>query len=72
VVRRICFPTHGRIDIGMATLVASLPGMMGFKDDAESRFFDMQAVALAAVTGLTDFTGSGRSGQLRRLEDRAA
>jgi hypothetical protein len=72
VFKRISFPTHGRIDIGMATLIASLPGMMGFKDEPEARFFSMQAISMAAVTGLTDFTGSGRSGQLRRIEGRAA
>jgi hypothetical protein len=72
VVDEISFPTHGRIDVGMAGLVASMPGVMRFEDDPSSRFFSMQAVMMAAVTGLTDFTGSGRPKQLSRLEKRAA
>ena len=70
LVDEISFETHGRIDVGMAGLVATMPGVMRFEDDPSSRFFTMQAVMMAAVTGLTDFTGSGRPGQLSRLEKR--
>lgn len=72
VARRISFPTHGRIDAGFAGMVAAMPEMMKFSKDKSSRFFQMQAVTLAAVTGLTDFTGSGRPGQIKRREKRAA
>ena len=70
LVKEISFETHGRIDVGMAGMVATMPGVMHFEDDPASRFFSMQAIMLAAVTGLTDFTGSGRPGQLSRLEKR--
>jgi hypothetical protein len=72
LVDEISFETHGRIDVGMAGLVDSMPGIMRFDEHGSSRFFQMQAVMMAAVTGLTDFTGSGEPGQLRRLEKQRA
>ena len=71
VVDEISFETHGSIDFGLSGLVASLPDMLRFKDESESRFFRMQGIALATVTGLTDFTGSGKGGQLKELDKRA-
>ena len=72
VVKGMSFTTHGRIDVGMAALVSSLPGIMKFSDEPEARFFGLQAIAMAGVTGLTDFERSGRRKQLKRLEEQAA
>lgn len=72
VVREISFETHGKIDFGLAGLVANMPAMMRFSDEPESRFFTLQGMTLGAVTGLTDFTGTGEGGQLEELEKRAA
>jgi hypothetical protein len=72
VVREISFETHGAIDFGLSGMVASLPDMLRFSDDPESRFFRMQGLALATVTGLTDFTGTGRGNQLEELDRRSA
>lgn len=47
--RVISFQTHGKIDAGIVGLTASLPGMMGFDDEPEERFFAMQALQEAAV-----------------------
>ncbi|HEY2496696.1 MAG TPA: hypothetical protein VGK24_06485 [Candidatus Angelobacter sp.] len=72
VVREISFETHGAIDFGLSGMVASLPDILRFSDDRESRFFRMQGLALATVTGLTDFTGSGEGNQLEELDRRSA
>jgi hypothetical protein len=72
VVREINFATHGAIDFGLSGMVASMPGMMRFSGEPEARFFTMQGLALAAVAGFTDFTGSGKGGQLKDLDERAA
>jgi len=72
VVDEISFETHGAIDFGLSGMVASLPGMLRFSDEPESRFFRIQGVALAMVTGLTDFTGSRKGGQLEELDRRSA
>jgi hypothetical protein len=72
VVKEISFETHGAIDFGMSALVASLPALLRFHDEPEARFFRAQGVALAAVAGLTDFTGTGKGGQLKDLDERAA
>lgn len=72
VVKEISYETHGAIDFGLSGMVASLPDMLRFSGDPESRFFRMQGLALATVTGLTDFTGSGEGGQLAELDQRSA
>ncbi len=71
LVRKISFESHGRIDIGLAGLVGTMPEYVGLKDRPAARFFRLQAVAIAAVTGLTDFSGRGERRQLRRIEEAA-
>jgi hypothetical protein len=72
VVKEIPYGTHGTIDFGLSGLVASLPDMLRFSVERESRFFRMQGLALASVTGLTDFTGTGKGGQPEELDKRSA
>lgn len=66
------FETHGRIDFGMSGLIASMPNLLRFDDEKESAFFRLQGMGMAAVTGLTDFTGTGEPNQRERLDERAA
>ena len=61
----ISLPTHGRIDAGFAGFVATLPNVFMFGSEPEAMFFRGQGVALAAVTGLTDFS-EGRQARRRR------
>jgi hypothetical protein len=72
VTDEISFETHGSIDFGLAGLVASLPDMMRFADEPEARFFRVQGIALASVTGLTDFTGTGEAKQMETVDEHAA
>ena len=67
VAKVMSFEQHGAVDVGLAPLVASLPTMMNFDDKPHAKLFTIKAVMLAAVTGLTDFRGSGRAGQLERV-----
>lgn len=55
VVRAISFETHGKIDVGLAGITASIPGLMGFADDAQARFFEATAVAETLACGFTDY-----------------
>jgi hypothetical protein len=57
----ISFETHGKIDIGLAGLTASVPGLMGFADDPQSRFFEGVAVAETLAAGFTDYHGEATS-----------
>ncbi len=59
VSRAVSFETHGAIDVGLIGLVASLPGLMRFSRQPEARFFRLQGMTMAAVTGLTDFRKIG-------------
>ena len=52
----LSFGTHGRIDAGFAGFVATLPTLLMFGGEPEAMFFRGQGVAIAAVTGLTDFS----------------
>jgi hypothetical protein len=72
VTKAISFEAHGSLDVGISGMVASVPDMMRFSDESESRFFRMQGAALAAVTGLTDFTGYGAPRQFEKIHERAA
>jgi len=56
----ISFPTHGKIDMGLAAITATLPEFMDFADAQDMDFFRAQAVMITANTGLTDF-GRGRN-----------
>lgn len=58
VRRAISFETHGAIDAGLIGLAAGLPGLMRFSHEPEARFFGLQALAKAAVTGMTEFKRS--------------
>jgi hypothetical protein len=72
VVKEISYETHGAIDFGLSGMAASLPDMLRFSGEPESRFFRVQGLVLATVAGLTDFTGSGESHQLENLDKRSA
>lgn len=57
VAKLIDFPTHGRVDVGATSMTASLPKLMGFSGDPESKFFYVHAAAALAVVAMTDFGG---------------
>jgi hypothetical protein len=56
----ISFPTHGKIDMGVAAMTATLPEFMDFADGDDMGFFRAQALLITANAGLTDF-GRGRN-----------
>ena len=49
------FQTHGKLDVGLAALTATMPGLMDFADESESQFFGLQSVVATTVTAMTDF-----------------
>jgi hypothetical protein len=59
---------HGRVDLGLAAMVGTMPSFMGLKDKYDARFFRAQAVAIAALAGLTDFERTGERKQLGRID----
>jgi hypothetical protein len=68
----LSFEAHGRIDFGMSGLISSMPNLLRFSDERESSFFRLEGIAMAAVTGLTDFTGTGKAHQLEQMDQGAA
>src|SRR5436853_7631675 len=65
VKKVISFPTHCKVDIGLAAMTAAMPEFMGFKDDREKRFFLAQSAGITVATNLTDVSGT------REFEDRS-
>lgn len=65
---KLRFDSHGRIDMGLAAMIGTIPSLMGVKDKYDVRFFRTQAIALAALAGLTDFNQTGENQQLRMIE----
>lgn len=69
VFKSISFPMHGRLSLGIAAMVASMPKMMNFDKEPEARFFQMHSLASISLIGMTDFTGTGRSKQVKEIEE---
>src|SRR5690349_3375444 len=63
--KKISFETHGNVDPGVSALVASMPNLLGFSDETESKLFQSMGIGLAAVRGLTNFE-EGTSNQETR------
>jgi hypothetical protein len=53
IARVVSFPKHGRIDIGLAALTATMPELLGFHHGRS--FFLLQSGAITATTNLTRF-----------------
>jgi hypothetical protein len=53
--KALSFQTHGKLDAGLAALTATMPRLMGFGEDAESKFFTMQSMLGTAIAAMTDF-----------------
>jgi hypothetical protein len=60
--RYLAFPLHGKIETGMAAMVAAMPEFLRLEDDKERHYFTVKAGLLTIVSNLTAFTGhNGRS-----------
>ena|SRR5581483_11288707 len=69
----ISYRTHGKIDLGLAAMSATMPEFMAFTDDREKKFFLVQAASVTAITNLTDFERQrARSWRIDRRNSRAA
>jgi hypothetical protein len=55
VKKAISFHTHGRIDLGLAAMAATMPEFLAFKDDNERKLFLAQGAIITAVRELTKF-----------------
>jgi hypothetical protein len=60
VSRVVSYPAHGKIDIGIAAMMATMPEFLGLHDAHEKKLFIGGAAAVTAVANLTDFSPSPR------------
>jgi hypothetical protein len=61
VFKVMSYRNHGRIDMGLAGITATMPDLMQFADEKEARFFELQAIAETAVAAMTDFEALDRT-----------
>jgi len=52
----VAFPLHGKIEVGMAALVAAMPEFLRFGDVKERHYFAVKAGLLTIVSNLTEFS----------------
>lgn len=72
VAKVISFQTHGRVDMGLAGLTASMPNFLAFGDEDEAKYFRGAAIAESVITGLTDFDTAGASEKVVEMRNRTA
>lgn len=53
VAKVIDMPTHLRIDMGLAATTSTLPDLMNFKHEPESKWFRIMGLNITANAGLT-------------------
>lgn len=66
VTDAISFPTHVKIDYGVAAAASSLPSFMGFDDEAEAKWFRILGLNITAIAAMSE------TGELRRQSRRRA
>ena len=53
--RQLAFPLHGKIETGMAAMVAAMPEFLRFEDEKEKRYFTIKAGLLTVLSNLTSY-----------------
>jgi len=53
--RPIPFSLHGRMEIGLAAMIATMPEFLRFEKDREKRYFLLKAGVLTALSNLSSF-----------------
>jgi hypothetical protein len=64
--KKISFETHGKVDPGVSALIASLPDMLGFAGEKESKLFQAMGIGVAAVGSLTDYEAGSSNEETRQ------
>ena len=59
--RYLAFPLHGKIETGMAAMVASMPEFLRREDEKERHYFTVKAGLLTVLSNLTSFSRHQRS-----------
>lgn len=54
--RYLAFPLHGKMETGMAAMVAAMPEFLRLEDDKERHFFTIKAGILTVISNLTAFS----------------
>ncbi|HZR57804.1 MAG TPA: hypothetical protein VFA74_13095 [Terriglobales bacterium] len=67
----ISFPTHAKMDIGMAAIAAGVPEFLEFADMTEKPFFLTQAGIITVATNLTEFDGNRERFNLSKRRGKA-
>lgn len=72
VVKKIDFPTHGKIDLGLAAATTMMPNMLAIEEEPEAKWFRLMGLNITAVGGMTDYGEDPRAHQERMWRRRGA
>ena len=62
----VSFPTHARIDMGLAAATSALPSFLGFADEPEAKFFRAIGLGITVAGAITDFRPRRRRPFIRK------
>ena len=68
----ISFPLHGKIDFGVAGMVAAMPQFLAFENEGEKGFFRVQSIMIGGLAAATKFEPQQISGEREEPERKAA
>jgi len=71
VWKKISFETHSRIDPGLSALAAAIPEMLAFKNEREAKLFQGMGIAMAVLSGLTDYDQGSKNHETRLRDFRS-
>lgn len=54
VAKLISYPTHLKIDMGLAATCSALPNFMGFERESEAKYFRLLGLSITAVAAMSD------------------
>ncbi len=67
VAKTVDMPTHLRIDMGLGATAATLPDLMGFQNEPESKWLRAMGITITANAGLTNPETDGQPEQARTV-----
>jgi hypothetical protein len=63
--RAVAYPLHGKVETGIAAMVAAMPEFLRLEGDRERHYFTVKAGLLTILSNLTSFTAAERA-RMRR------
>lgn len=54
IAKLISYPTHLKVDMGLAATCSALPNLMGFDSESEAKYFRLMGLNITGVAAMSD------------------